>query len=209
MPEVDQSKRKVMGAQPISIFSVKSDEERPELVYPGESALTDKSFFAESAAEQSFAAVFSRATVSPVFRDVGNEAVIEAGFAGLSGVKGCVGVEISSGNIQSRPFQASEHDLQMRFEVERVMMIARYNTGRGRNEAVRFRQRQDIGSFRFLPPLKRCGFAAFFSGGMASVKIEPRHPNEINTVPPDLFQAAVTAPFTEMVIHGLPADFFF
>lgn len=197
MPEVDQSKRKVMGAQPISIFSVKSDEERPELVYPGESALTDKSFFAESAAEQSFAAVFSRATVSP-----GNEAVIEAGFAGLSGVKGCVGVEISSGNIQSRPFQASEHDLQMRSEVERVMMIARYNTGRGRNEAVRFRQRRDIGSFRFLPPLKRCGFAAFFSGGMASVKIEPRQikfrPNEINTVPPDLFQAAVTAPFTEM-----------
>lgn len=213
MPQVDQSKRKVMGTQPISIFSVKADEECPELVYPGESALTDKSLFVHLAVEQPLAAAFSRATVPPVFRDIGDEAMIEAGFAGLTGVKGCVGVEISSGNIQSCPFQVFEHDLQMRFEVESVMMIACYNAGRGQNEAVRVCQRQDVGSFRFLSPLKCCGFAAFFSGGMTAVKIELRQidirPNEINAVLPDLFQAAVTAPFAEMVIHRLPADFFF
>ena len=101
MPQVDQSKRKVMGTQPISIFSVKADEECPELVYPSESALTDKSFFVQFTVEQSFATAFSRTTVPTVFRDVRNEAVIEAGFAGLTGVNGCVGVEISSGNIQS------------------------------------------------------------------------------------------------------------
>ena len=213
MPQADQSKRKVMGTRPISIFSVKADEERPELVHPGESALTDKSLFVHLAVEQPLAAAFSRATVPPVFRDIGDEAMIEAGFAGLAGVRGRVGVEISSGNIQSRPLQASEHDPQMRFEVESVMMIACYNAGRSRNEAVRVCQRRNVGSFRFLSPLKCCGFAAFFSGGMTAVKIEPRQidirPNEINAVPPDLFQAAVTAPFAKMVIHRLPADFFF
>ena len=87
-----------MATHKVDFLEIKTNKNSAKLVNPSESTFTDKAVFVDRRVEQAFAAAFGRFPVALVFGDVGNELVIEADFAGVTGVKGTVGIEVCSGN---------------------------------------------------------------------------------------------------------------
>ena len=95
----------------MSLLAVKADEQGTKLVDPSKTALRSEATFIDIRIEQAFASAFGGLAMALVFWDVGNKPMIEAGFAGIAGIKGCIGVEICAPNGQSQRLHLPESDL--------------------------------------------------------------------------------------------------
>lgn len=93
MAQIDHGKSNEMSAQKVSILAFEPDQQSFEFINPGESAFTGKAPFVDFSIEQAFAASFGRFAIALVFVNVRNNTMIEAGFAGILGVKSLVGIE--------------------------------------------------------------------------------------------------------------------
>ena len=111
MTQVDQCESDVMRTQKVSILAVEADEQGTELVDPGETALIGEAVLVDCGVEQALAPSLWLFAVACVFGDIGDELMIETHAACLTGVKGSVGVEVSPGNPQTKPFHRFEGGL--------------------------------------------------------------------------------------------------
>lgn len=213
MTQVNQSESEMMSAKKIGVLAVKTDQQSPELVYPGETALTGEAAFVDFGIEQAFAPTLGLLAIAFVFGDVGNDTVIETDFTGLKRIKSTVGIEKSSGNQESQSLHAAKGTLEVGFQVEGVMMVACDDPGRSDDVALRLGDRQNIRSFRAFSVLISDTFATFFRQRVTPIKVQLRQIqlllNGLDTLLPDPLETAIGAPFLKVIVDRLPANLFF
>lgn len=139
--------------------------------------------------------------------------MIETDFARLERIKSAIGVEKSSRKGQSQALHRAKGVLEMRLEVESVMMVACDDPARSDDVALSIRDRQNIRRFRPFSVLVSDTLAAFLRQRMAAVEIQLRQIevilDRLDTLLPDPLQTAIGAPFLKVIIDRLPAKFFF
>jgi hypothetical protein len=153
MAEVDHSKGDVMRAQKTRIIAFKANQQALELVNPREGAFRAKAMLVDICVEVAFASSFGLLAITNVFRNIGDQAVIEADFARFTGVKGLIGIEIASLNHQTEALQVFERRLEMLFQVVGIVVIARDDTRARDHIAVPVHYRQNVTRFAFLAML--------------------------------------------------------
>ena len=124
---IDEGKGQEMAAHEIALLDVKADEKSTKFIDPGKSSFAGETVVIDDFIEKAFATAFGRLTVALVLSNVGNQLMIEADFASSQCVKAAVGVEDGSGIGQPQAFDSFEGRLQLLFEVEGVVMVARDN----------------------------------------------------------------------------------
>ena len=101
----------MMSTQEVGIFAVKADEQRAELINPGETAFVGKAPFVDLGVEQAFASTLGSLAIAFVLSDVGDNPIVETDFAGLAGIKSAVGVEKRACDVQAQALHAFEGGL--------------------------------------------------------------------------------------------------
>ena len=96
MAQTDHGESDEISAEKVCVFTFEPYKKSLEFINPGESSLTSKAMFVNLRIEQSFATAFVSLAIALIFVNVGNNAMIEAGFAGILGVKSLVCVEEST-----------------------------------------------------------------------------------------------------------------
>jgi hypothetical protein len=212
MTQVNHSERDMVSAQEVGVFPVKADEQGTKLIDPGETAFIGKTAFVDLGIEQAFAPALGSLTIAFVFSDVGNDAVIKTDLARITGIEGTVGVEKRTRDIQAQTLQAFEGRLEVRLEVEGVIMIARHHARRSKNVPVGIHDGQNVARLGPFAPLIRHALAAFLGNRMTAIQVQLTQVkvvlHRLNARLPDFFQAPVDAPFAKVVVHCLPTDFF-
>jgi len=172
MTQVNHGKSEMMPTEKVGIFPIITDQQSPKLVDPGETALTTEALLVDIGIEQPFTPAFNRLAITLVLGDVGDNAMIETDFARLAGIEGAVGIEQRTGNDQTPWLHQLESGLKVGFQTKSVVMIARYDPGRGDDIAVGIGHRQDIAGLGALARLVSHTFAAFFSQCMAAIQVQ-------------------------------------
>lgn len=162
----------MMSAKKVGIFAIIANKQGSKLVNPGKTALTAEPLLIDRCIEKAFTPAFDGFPVALVLADVGNDVVIEADFARFQGIKGTVGVEVSSGNRQAQVLHMLEGGLQMRFEVESIVMIACDDPRRSHYLPLRVGDGKDIGGFGTFSVLVGDTFAAFLRQRMATIEVQ-------------------------------------
>jgi len=202
-----------MSTKEVDIFAIKADQQSAKLVDPGKAALTGETLFVNIRIEQAFTSAFRCFAVPFVFDHVGNRPVIEADFAGVTGIEGTVSIEKCTSNRQSQWFHHLKGGLKMGFQTKSVVMIARYDAGRGHHIAIGIRDGQNIAGFSPLAGLVSHTFAAFLSDCMAAIEVQlgqiQVRMDRSDAGVPNTLPTAVRIPFLPVIVDGLPTDFFF
>src|SRR5687767_15167429 len=99
----------------------------------------------------------------------------------------------------------------MGLEIERVIMVASNDPGTSQHIAMPVGDGQEVGGLGFLATLIGHRLAAFLGNRMTAIQIDLFEVqialNHLDAMLPDLFQAAIAAPFTLMMVNRLPTDF--
>ncbi len=82
-----------MANHKVDFLEIKMDKQGTKFINPSESAFAGKAIFVNGGIEQPFASQFGSLAIALVFVDVGNEVMIEADFACLTGIEAAVGIE--------------------------------------------------------------------------------------------------------------------
>ena len=213
MTQINERESEMVSAQKVSIFAVIANEQGTELIDPGKATFRGEALFVNGRVEQAFPSAFGRFAVAFVLSNVGNDLVIETNLARIHGIKGTVGVEIRSGDGQAQAFHVLEGRLQVRFEVEGVMMVARHDPGRSDHVALSVGDGQNIGSFGPLALLVGDTFAAFLGYRVRAIEVQLRQIegvlNDLNALFPDPLQTAIGTPLLEVIVDCLPTQLFF
>ena len=139
--------------------------------------------------------------------------MIEAYFTPIAGIEGAVGIEPCPGNAQSQPFEGFEGRLKMGLQTKGVMVVASQQTRRGDHKTLGVGDGQDVAGLGVLARLVGHTFTALFGKAMAAIEVQPRQiqgwSDRLDAGLPHPLQAAVGAPFLEVVVHRLPTDLFF
>ena len=141
MTQVNESKSEMMSAKKMGILAVIADDQSAKLVDPRKTAFTGEALFIDGGVEEAFPSAFDGFAVAFVLTDVGDDTVIETHLACIQRIKGAIGVEVGSANRQSQVLHVSEGGLQMRFEVESIVMVARHDPGRSHHVPLSVRDR--------------------------------------------------------------------
>lgn len=202
-----------MSTQEACVLSVKPDEQRTKLIDPGETAFVGKAPLVDFSVEQAFASALRSLAITFVLGNVGDYPIIETDLASIARVEGAVGVEERALDVQAQAFHAFERGLEMALEVESVVMIASHHARRSEKVPVGIHNRQNVTRLGAFATLIRHAFAAFLGHRMAAIQVQLAQVQVVlhglNTCLPDFFQAPVSTPLAEVIVHRLPADFFF
>lgn len=213
MAQVNHGIGDVVSTEKIGIFALKAYQQRTKLIDPGKTALVREAMLVNGRVEQAFPSAFRLLAIARVFSDVGDEPMVEAHLAGSFGVEGTVGVKVSTGDGQAQALDELESRLQMRLEVISVMMVASDNARRSDDVAVAFGDGQDIGGFSAFARLIGNAFAALLGNRVAAIQVEFRQIQPLldrhDAVLPNSLQAPIAAPLAEVIVDGIPTDFFF
>ena len=213
MTQVNECKSEMMSTEKVGVLAVKANEQRSELIHPGKTALTAETLLVDGGIEETFPSAFGGFPVAFILTNVGNDTVIEADFPCLQRIKSAVSIEISPSNRQSQAFHTAKGGLEVFFEVESIMMVARDEPSRSRDIALRISDRQDIRGLGSFSRLIRDTLAAFLRQSMAAIEIQVRQievlADRLNTLLPDPLKTAIGTPFLEMIVDRLPANLFF
>ena len=203
----------MMSTKKVGVFAVIPDEQRSKLVNPSETAFRGEPLFVNERVEEPFSSPFGLFAVALILANVGNDMVIETDFAGFERIKGAIGIEVRSNNRQSQALHPSKGILEMRLEVESVMMVARHDPSRSHDKTLHVRNRQNIRGFGTLAVLIGDTLATFFRQRMTAIQIQvcqiKVRLNGFNTLLPDPLQATIATPLLEVMVDRLPAQFFF
>ena len=213
MTQVNHSESDMMAAEKVGIFAIKADEQRAELVNPGETPFTGETLPVNRRVEQAFTSALGLFAVARVFRDVGNKTLIEAHFTGIPGIEGAVGIEPRPSKGQPQPVEGLESGLKRPLQTKGIMVIARHHARRGHHKAIGIGDRQEVAGFGAFARLVGHTFAAFLSKGVAAIQVQLRQieflSDRLDAVLPHPFEAAVGTPFLEVVVDRLPTNLFF
>src|SRR5262245_17295112 len=213
MTKVDKGKDEMMGRQEIHVLTVMTDEQGPEFVDPSKRAFAAEALFVDLGIEQPFASTLDGFTVAFVLGHIGNNAVIEANTARLTGIEGTIGIEVGARNRDIQRFDRLEGRLPVGLEVECIVMMTGHNPGRGQAVTLGIRDGQNVAGLGALAGLITHTFTSLLGKGVTAVQVQPRQVqvslNARNAVLPDSHQAPVLAPLPKMVVHRLPTDLFF
>lgn len=213
MTQVNHSESDIMAAKKVGSFAIKADKQSAELVNPGEGAFTGETLTVHLGAKQAFTPALGGFAVARIFRDVGNKAMIEAHFTGITGIESAVGIEQGPGKAQPQPFEGLESGLKLWFQTKGIMVIASDDARRGDHKAIGIRDRQDIAGFGAFSLLVGHTFTTFLGNGMAAIQVQLRQiehgSDRLDAFLPDPLQTAVGTPFLEVVVNRLPTNLFF
>jgi len=213
MAQINHGKCDMVSAEKGGVFAIKPNEQRAELIDPGKATFVRQALLVNLGVEQAFSSTLKGFTIAPVLGNVRDEAMIETDLARGVGVEGAIGVEKCASKGQSQLFHAFERRLEMGFQVERIVVMARDEPGGGENVPVRIRDGQDVTGLSALASLIGYTLAALLGNGMAAIQIQLAQVkvalHGLDTRLPDPGQAPVSAPLAKVVVHGLPTDFFF
>jgi len=213
MAQVNHSESDVMSAKKVGIFVIKADQQSAKLVDPGETAFAGKTLAVNGGIEQAFTAPPGRFAVAFILGHVGNQAMIEADFAGGTSIERTVGVEERAHNRQAQTLEVLEGRLQMGFQTKSVVVVARHDAGRGDNKALGIGDGQDIAGLGALARLVSHTITAFLGNGVAAIEVQLRQIqvmlDALDALLPHPFQTAIPAPLLKVIIHRLPTEFFF
>ena len=213
MTQVDHGECDVMSTQEVGVFPVKTDQQGTKLIDPGKTAFVREALPVDFGIEQAFASAFRRFTITPVLSNIRDDTVIETDLPCRAGVESAIGVEERTGNRQSQALDAFERGLQVSFQIERIVVIPRHDARRCHDVSVPITDGQDIARFGTLASLVGHALAAFLGNRMRAIQVQRAQVkvalDRLNARLPDLFQAPVGAPFAIVIVHRLPADFFF
>lgn len=211
--KVDHREGDEMSGQEIASAPIEANEQRPELVDPGKGTLSTETQLVNLRVKPAFWAGFGTFAIAHVVRDVWDQAVVEARFARQAGVKGSIGIEERAANANAQVLDRLEGGLEVGRQFPGVVVVAREDAGRGKDEAVAVSDRQDVAGLGAFAALVGHGFTAFLGQRVAAIEIEIGRvksiPDHVDTVFPHAFQAAVAAPLAKVVIHRIPTDLFF
>ena len=152
-----------MEPEKIATFTLKSYQQRPELVDPGEGTFNCEPSFVHVAVEMPLSTTFRRFSTALVFINVRNNASVPEHLACSAGIKTTVRIEECTRIRQSSPFQVSKQLFERLCQLIRIIVIASKNIGRRKNIAIAINQRQDVTGFGFLPALIGYAFAPFLA----------------------------------------------
>jgi len=197
----------------MGVFPVKADEHGTKLIDPGETAFIGKAPLVDLRVEPAFAPALGRLAIAFVLGDVGDHPVIEADLAGLAGIEGAVGIEERARDVQSQALHAFEGGLEMRLEVEGIVVMARHHPRRSEDVPIGIHDGQNIARLGPFAALVSHALAAFLGNRMTPIQVQLTQVKvvlyRLDARLPDFFQAPVGAPFAKVVVHRLPTDFFF
>jgi hypothetical protein len=213
MPQVNHSERDMMSTQEVGVFPVKADEQGTKLIDPGETTFIGEAAFVDLRVEQAFAPPFGSLAIAFVLGDVRDHTIIETDFPGFTGIEGTVGVEKRACDVQAQALQAFEGRLEVRLEVEGIVVIARHHARRSENIPVSIHDGQNVARLGSFATLIRYALAAFLGNRMTAIQVQLTQVkvglHRVDARLPDLFQAPIGAPLAKVVVHCLPTDFFF
>ena len=115
MAQINHREGYVVTTQKIGILSIESYQQASEFINPGKAAFAGKAVFVYRFIKQSFWATLGSLAIALVFLDVGNDIMIEAGLAGIFGVKARISIEIRTSHLQPDLFHLLDSRLQMLF----------------------------------------------------------------------------------------------
>ena len=122
-----------MEPEKIAIFALKSDQQRPELVDPGERSLNRGAPFVHVAVEMPLPPAFRRLSTSFVFINVRNHAGIPEQLTCSTRVKTTVGIEVCPLVRQGNALQVREQLFERFGQLIRIVVVARHNIRRRQN----------------------------------------------------------------------------
>ncbi len=203
----------MMSSEKVGILALKTDEQRPKLVNPSKTAFTGEALLVDGGVEQAFTSRFDGFSVTFVLADVGDDPVIETNLACFQRIKSAIGVEIGSGNRQSQVLHRAKSVLEVRFEVESIMMVARDDPGRSHHIALSIGDGQNVRGFGSFSRLISDTLAALLRLCVTAIEIQLRQIevslDRLDTLLPDPLQTAIGTPFLEVIVDRLPANLFF
>lgn len=169
VPQIDQRERDVVGTQKTSLVLFKTNKQAFELVHPGKGMFAPETVLVDLGIEAALPAPFRTLPIARILRDIRNQAVIEARFAGITGIKSFVGIEISALNLQSQLFHLFEGALQMFLELVSVIVVPSDDADTGHYIVPLIHNRQDVAGLTFLAMLIGNRFTAFLCQGMTAI----------------------------------------
>jgi len=155
-----------VSGQEVTVAAVKPNKQSSKLIHPGKGTFCRKASLIHNLIEHAFWSWFCLLAIAFVFWNVWQELVIETNLASLLGVKGTIGIEIRTLDRQALYFDPFESGLEMRFQIEGIVMITSYNPCRSQHIAVFIENRQNIAGFSLLATLISNRFASFLGDRM-------------------------------------------
>ena len=83
----------MMESETIRCFPFKADQQRLELINPGERSLTHEAMCVDLVVKMSFAATLHRLSVAFIFSNIRNQSMIPEQLACSTGIKAAIGSE--------------------------------------------------------------------------------------------------------------------
>ena len=98
MAQVNERKNEMMRSQEVDSFTVKTNKNSAEFIYPSESAFTNEATFIYFSIEQTLATTLNGFAVTVIFWDVRHKLMVETGFASLEGIESGISIEKCASN---------------------------------------------------------------------------------------------------------------
>lgn len=174
MTQINERESEMVRGKKVDVLTVITNQQSTELIHPGKAAFRGEALFVNGQVEQAFSSTFGRFAVAFVLSNIGNDMMVETDFTRFQRIESTVGVEIRPGEGQPQAFHVLESRLQMGFEVEGVVMVARHDPSRSDDEAVGVGDGQDIGGLGAFSVLVGNTFTAFLRDGMATIQVQAR-----------------------------------
>ena len=162
----------MMSTEKVGVFAVITNEQGSELVNPGKTAFTGETLLVDRRVEEAFTPAFSLFAVALVLTKIGDDPMIEANLPSFQRIKSAVRIEVSASNRQSQALHLLESSLQVRLEVEGIMMVARDHPGGSQDIALRVGDGQNIRGFGAFSVLVSDTFAAFLGYRVTPVEVQ-------------------------------------
>lgn len=129
-----------MEPQEIDVLALESDQQRPELVDPGEGALDREAPFVHSTVEMALPTAFRCFPGAFVLINVRNHPIVPEQFARSTGVKTTIRVEERPFIHYPDTFQCSEQLFEGLRQLIRIVVVASNDTGRRNNVSMPINQ---------------------------------------------------------------------
>src|SRR5579872_2192370 len=120
-----------MATHEVDFLDIEADKKSAKLINPSKSTFAGKAVMVEDFIKEALAPTLGRFPVALVLSNVRHDAMVEADFTERCGIEATLGVEGRSGNRQAQAFDSLEGRLQLVFEVEGIVVVARDNISRG------------------------------------------------------------------------------
>ncbi len=152
-----------MEAEPIDVFALKANQERPEFVNPGKGAFNYEAVLIDIPIKVPFSAAFAGLAIAFIFINIGNNTIIPEHFANYTGIKATVSIEHSTLIAETIALHVLKELFEGSFHIIDIVMITSHNIGRCDNVSIGIDQREDVTRLGLFSSLVCDAFAPFLA----------------------------------------------